>query len=214
LGALAALTTWGPYPLSMVGLPGERVSNMAPPTACLVALTVFQVCLVMLVRPIAQGWLADRRIWTAVIAGNGVIMTIFLWHLTALLVALSALHAFGFPQPDGGAALWWMTRPIVLLLAALPLAGFVRCFGNVERPEAAEYRARNVAPVAGVGIGVTLLSIAIFGVASSNVPDLLDGTRVQLAVVGVTSLQILACALGGWFLITAAVRRTSLAQMR
>src|SRR5262245_44639406 len=88
---LIALTTWGPYPHSMVGLPGERVSNMSPPTLCLLVLTVFQVCLVMLVRPLAQRWLARPRVWTAVIAGNGVIMTIFLWHLTALLIALSAL---------------------------------------------------------------------------------------------------------------------------
>ncbi len=43
LTALIVLTTFGPYPHSMVGLPGERVSNMAPPTVCLLVLTVLQV---------------------------------------------------------------------------------------------------------------------------------------------------------------------------
>lgn len=32
-----ALVAFGPYPLSMVGMPGEKVSNMAPPTLALLA---------------------------------------------------------------------------------------------------------------------------------------------------------------------------------
>ena len=60
---------------------------------------------------------------------------------------------------------------------------------------------------------VALLSIAAFGVASSNIVDLLDGTRVHLAVIGVTSVQILTCALAGWLLIATAVRRTSITQV-
>lgn len=36
---LVALTTVGPYPPSMVGLPGDRISNMSPPSLCIVVLT-------------------------------------------------------------------------------------------------------------------------------------------------------------------------------
>jgi hypothetical protein len=150
-------------------------------------------------------------VWAAVIAGNGIIMTIFLWHLTALLVAISVLHLVGFPQPAGGSWLWWATRPVVMFLATVFVAVFVRWFARYERPVRAEYRARNLAPVAGVGFGVTLLALAAFGVASSNIVDLLDGTRVQLAVVTITSLHILACALVGWSLLIAAVRRLPVA---
>jgi fucose 4-O-acetylase-like acetyltransferase len=211
LSALVALTAIGPYPGSMVGLPGERISNMSPPTICLVALTAFQVCLVMLVRPAVARWLARERVWAAVIAGNGIIMTIFLWHLTALLVAISVLHFAGFPQPAGGSWPWWATRPVVMFLAIAFVATFVQCFARFERPARAEYRARNLVSVAGVGIAVTLLAIAAFGVASSNIVDLLDGTRVQIAVITITSLHILACALVGWSLLTAAVRRLPVA---
>lgn len=53
---LAALTTWGPYPVSMVGMPGET-SNMTPPTICLLVLAVAQVAMAMLVRDSASRWL-------------------------------------------------------------------------------------------------------------------------------------------------------------
>jgi fucose 4-O-acetylase-like acetyltransferase len=211
LSALVALTTFGPYPASMVGLPGERISNMSPPTICLVALTAFQVCLVMLVRPAVGRWLERERVWTVVIAGNGAIMTIFLWHLTALLVAISVLHFVGFPQPAGGSWPWWASRPVVMVIATAFVAVFVRCFARFERPGRAEYRARNLAPVVGVGLGVTLLAVAAFGVASSNIVDLLDGTRVRVAVITITSLHVLACALLGWSLLIAAVRRLPVA---
>ena len=53
---LAALTTWGPYPVSKVGMPGET-SNMTPPTICLLVLAVAQVAMAMLVRDSASRWL-------------------------------------------------------------------------------------------------------------------------------------------------------------
>jgi len=37
LTGVIALSAFGPYPVSMVGMPGERVSNMAPPTVALLA---------------------------------------------------------------------------------------------------------------------------------------------------------------------------------
>src|SRR4029077_4787020 len=132
--ALILLTAFGPYPHSMVGLPGERVSNMAPPTVCLLALTVLQVAVVMLARDAVSRWLQRARVWTGVVAGNGVIMTIFLWHLSALLVTVLVLFPIGFPQPAGGSALWWVTRPLWIPCATLPLAAFVACFGRFERP--------------------------------------------------------------------------------
>jgi hypothetical protein len=57
LAALGALTGSGAWPPSMVGLPGERVSNMSPPSLCIVALTVWLVGLAMLVRPTVTHWL-------------------------------------------------------------------------------------------------------------------------------------------------------------
>ena len=49
LAALTVLTASGAWPRSMVGLPGEPVSNMNPPSLCIVALTIWLVGLAMLV---------------------------------------------------------------------------------------------------------------------------------------------------------------------
>ena len=61
LAALAGLTASGVWPQSMVGLPGDRVSNMNPPSLCIVALTVWLVGLAMLVRDPVTRWLHRPR---------------------------------------------------------------------------------------------------------------------------------------------------------
>ncbi|HEX8134416.1 MAG TPA: acyltransferase, partial [Actinomycetes bacterium] len=80
LAGLVVLTATRLYPPSMVGLPGEE-SNMSPPTVCIVALAVWQLGLVMLLRPRVSAWLARRGPWTAVIAVGSMAMTLYLWHL-------------------------------------------------------------------------------------------------------------------------------------
>ncbi|HMG28852.1 MAG TPA: hypothetical protein VK585_01880 [Jiangellaceae bacterium] len=68
----------------MVGLPGE-LSNMTPPTVCLLVLTVGQVAAVVLARPWMQRWLSRPRPWTAVVTVGSAAMTIHLWHLSVLV---------------------------------------------------------------------------------------------------------------------------------
>jgi hypothetical protein len=197
VGTLALLTTVGPYPSSMVGLPGDRISNMSPPTTCIVALTVLQVALVMLARPYVQRWLQRERVWTAVIAGNGMIMTVFLWHLTAALLAIAALHALGAPQPTGGSLVWWATRPLWIAIAAVPLVALVAVFARFERPRPAAYTATKRYAPAASGVGIVLLSFAVFGIACSNVVDLVAGKPVNVAVVTVAPLFLLGCSVAG-----------------
>jgi hypothetical protein len=60
LVATVALTASGGYPVSMVGVPGERVSNMSPPTVALLACAVLQIGLVLLARGPVTRWL--RRV--------------------------------------------------------------------------------------------------------------------------------------------------------
>lgn len=197
VGTLALLTTVGPYPSSMVGLPGDRISNMSPPTICIVVLAVLQVALVMLARPFVQRWLQRERVWTGVIAGNGMIMTLFLWHLSAALIAIAALHALGAPQPAGGSLVWWATRPIWIAAASVPLVVLVALFARFERPRPQQYRATKRYAPAAAGAGIALLSFAVFGIACSNVVDLVAGTPVNVAVITVAPLSLLGCALAG-----------------
>jgi hypothetical protein len=211
LGVLAALVAFGPYPASMVGLPGDKISNMSPPTICLAVLTVFEVAVVMLLRTPVQRFLQRERAWTVVVAGNGVIMTVFLWHLTAALLAIGALYPLGFPQPAGGTALWWATRPLWVAAALVPLAIFVKVFGRIERPQPASYERTGPAAPLVIGVATALLSIGVFGIASTNLADVIANKPVDLTVVSLTPVMLTLGIVAGIALSKRAVRCARLA---
>jgi len=188
VATLAALTTFGPYPGSMVGV--GKVSNMSPPTVCLAVLAVLQVALAMLVRPAAQRWLQRKRVWTAVVAGNGVIMTVFLWHLSAMLLAVAVLLPLGFPQPAGGTALWWATRPLWVLAASIPLLVVVSLLGRTERPRPATPVANGPYAAVVAAIGATLLAAGIIGLALSNLAELEPLRTFVPAALGLVLLRV------------------------
>jgi fucose 4-O-acetylase-like acetyltransferase len=169
LGLLTALTASGVYSPSMVGMETERASNNSPPTICLIVLTVWLVSVAMIVRPAATRWLERRRNWTAVVAANSMIMTIFLWHLTALLVVVLALYPIGFPQPEGGTAAWWALRPAWIAILIVVLAGFVAAFARFERPRLHPGEPRRSTPGAlAVVVGVACLVAGLAGLAQSG----------------------------------------------
>lgn len=169
VAVLLVLTGPGPYPRSMVGVPGEAMSNMSPPSAAILLLTALQLALVLLVRPAAVRALEGRRLWTAVIAVNASIMTIFLWHLTALVIGATVLLAtpIGFPQPDAGTPLWWITRLPWLAALAVTLGGIVGVAGRAER---SALRSRGAAadrrgvPGALLLVAATAGALAVFAV--------------------------------------------------
>lgn len=132
LALLVIATAFGPYSSSMVGLVNER-SNTNPPTICILLLTIWQVGLAMLLREPFNRRLARNRTWAKVIALNAMIMTMFLWHQTAVLVTVGALYPLGFPQPETGTPAWWAVRPLWVLSLSIVLAVLVVVFGRFER---------------------------------------------------------------------------------
>ena len=132
-GTLVLLTDLGPYPVSMVGVPGATVSNMSPPTLCILVLTIGQVGLLMVLRTPMNRWLQRKRLWTATVLVNARIMTVFLWHLTALLLVGSAAILLGVPLYEGGTAGWWAGRPVWILCSAVVLVALVAAFGWAEK---------------------------------------------------------------------------------
>ena len=138
LVALVVLTNIGVYPRSMVGTDVETVSNMNPPTLCIAALAVWQIGAAMLLRDTVSRWLQKTRPWTAVIVANSMIMTVFLWHMTAYLLAILILHPLGLGHPGDSTPSWWLQRPVWIAFPALLLIAFVVVFGRFERPRKAE----------------------------------------------------------------------------
>ncbi|MEX0743632.1 MAG: hypothetical protein WD248_04650, partial [Actinomycetota bacterium] len=72
--------------------------------------------------------------WKATIFTNGIIMTLFLWHMTAYLIAILALWPLGFGHEVDTTARWWLERPVWILVPGAILAAFVIVVGRFERP--------------------------------------------------------------------------------
>ncbi|MGV9313362.1 acyltransferase family protein [Streptomyces sp. NPDC003691] len=134
LAGAAALVALGPYPLSMVGMPGEKVSNMAPPTLALLCHGLWLVGAACLLRGPGTRFAGRARVWRGVVAANGVAMTAFLWHLTALLGVYAVLLGLGTALPEPASGAWWAQTPPRLLAAAVLTAALVAAFRRFERP--------------------------------------------------------------------------------
>lgn len=130
--ALVGLTVLGPYPRSMVTVPGQSFSNILPTTAAIAVVAVFQLGVIMLARDRVSRWLQRPVAWKPVIAGNAVILTVFVWHMTALLVVLVLYRAAGGVLLTVPTAEWWAQRWFWVAAPAVVLAGFVAAFGWLE----------------------------------------------------------------------------------
>ncbi len=115
LGALVLLTTVGGYPVSLVGVPGQERSNAQPPSLAMVALTLWLVGLALLWRPAGERWLARPGARRLVARVHAVVLTAFLWHVTAITVGAGVAKALGAPEPAIGSGLWWALRPAWLV---------------------------------------------------------------------------------------------------
>lgn len=159
------------YPVSMVGVPGAEINNTLPPRLPLLALGVFQAGLLLSLESPARRMLARGSAWTATVLVNSMIMTIYLWHLTAMIAVLGvslALDGLGL-RVAAGSGTWWATRPLWLLLMTLVSAPFVAGFSRFERPRGAPVPPptwRTVLAVALVCAG--LGSLAYFGVGDEQ----------------------------------------------
>ncbi|SKC35772.1 acyltransferase family protein [Krasilnikoviella flava] len=138
-GAVTAVATTvvlvaaGPYPLSLIGMPGDEISNLGPPTAPVVAHAVAQVCLVLLFRAALVRRAATGVGRQAVGALARRSMTVYLWHLTAMFAVVGvALLGLGQQLPAAWGADWWASRPIWFAAFLLVLLGLVRVFGRFE----------------------------------------------------------------------------------
>jgi hypothetical protein len=132
---LALLVTLGPYPVSMVSVPGQEVSNTLPPKVAMLALGIVQCGLLLSVERPMRRWLASAAPWTAVVLINGMIMTVFLWHLTASTLAIGVALWFdgaGLAVAPGSGS-WWAMRPLWIAVYLLALLPFALGFGRFER---------------------------------------------------------------------------------
>lgn len=204
-GALVAMIGLGPYPLTMVPVAGtELPNNLNPPSAALVALGLCQLAVVLLARDRVTAWLQRPTPWAAVALPGGRLMTIYLWHQTAMLAVANATVLPGLwpvaGEVDGS---WWATRPLWLALCAAALGALVAVVGRFEAPpppRPASLRPRPAAAVAGLGVTLCAGGVAWLVVAGLTEPAMPLGLPLPgLAplVAGLVALGVVGDRLTG-----------------
>lgn len=189
---VAVAVATGPYPLSMVGMPGEAMSNMGPPVAVLLALAAGQLGLALAMRPTALHWADRPSVAAAVDRLSGVVFTAYVWHTPALvLVGGIALLGLGLDTPEPFSATWYRGLPVWLGALTLVLVAAVRVFGRCEQwqvPTGAAGPARLALATALVGGGV--LGLTLTGFAPGPLLGTAGPWAASLGVVG--GLTVLA----------------------
>jgi hypothetical protein len=209
LAGVVLLVAYGPYPLSMVGMPGEKISNMAPPTFALLCHGLWLVGGVESLRGPARRWLRRPRVWRAVVAANGVSMTAFLWHLTAMLGVYGALLALGVRLPEPATGAWWAQVPVRVVVAGGVTALLVTVSRRFEQPSAVVLGEPGVSPAGArpaAALGVTLCLFGVLGLSMVGFGGLLEGRTAVLIAVRVTAPVAVAMTLVGWLLVERAGR--------
>jgi peptidoglycan/LPS O-acetylase OafA/YrhL len=187
-GALWLLVAKGPYPLAMVGSPDPGLSNTLPPKVTLLALAVFQFGLLLALEGPMRHALANLRLWTATVLINSMIMTVYLWHITVMILLVAVLYladGFGLGFEPGTQA-WWFSRVVwigVLLVLLLPVALMLSPLERRSRngDSAPPSPARQIVGAMMLCLGIALL--AMYGYGGGPIPRL-DVISFALVVVG------------------------------
>lgn len=192
--AVGVLVGWFDYPVSMIGLTHGIRSNTLPPSVALFALAVWQCGAMLVLEDVANGWLARARPWLGVVIANSMVMTFYLWNMSAVVLAAVILFPTGIaPQPAPLSASWWWLRPAWIVACAICLAPFLLGLRCAERPGAAPPPAR--AGTAGllravIGIAAGASGLAILASQAFPVP----GETVAIPSAGV-ALVVASAAL-------------------
>lgn len=169
-GALFVLVGVLGYPLSVVATETAPRNNTDPPTLVLWALTAAQLGLLIAARPALRRWVQRPKVWGPIAVSGGVIITVFLWHMTAMVLVAALTHPTGlWPATDQVDAAWWAWRPLWLVLCAAVLAVLVAIFRRFEQPEDPVPRDARVRTA--VGIAATVAGLALVLTGGLYTPD-------------------------------------------
>ena len=196
LAVLIGITVYGPYPIAMIGVPGAEITNSMPPTLALLALGVTQTGLVLALEPWGRKLLDNLTLWTATVLMNGMIMTVYLWHLTAyVLVMVAAWLGGGIGlRMAPGSTEWWWTRPVWFALYIAVLLPLIALFARYERGMGAAKRDTPV-PHLRLVIGMIAICIGLAMTAAISIASPEGVTGVRLWVV---ALPFVGAALVGF----------------
>ncbi|GED97725.1 acyltransferase family protein [Gordonia crocea] len=127
----------GPYDVSMVTVPGQRLSNMSPPSVLLAGHAIV-LCLLAIAAAGALGrWARRPRVWWWTALGNRAAMTLYLWHLPLLGILIGAGALLGFTRDhleSTGHLVIVGVQTVLLVALLVPVAGLLSPLENRPLP--------------------------------------------------------------------------------
>jgi len=134
-GAAVALVAFGPWPLAMVHHEGLTHSPTHPPSLALLVFGAAYSATAIAAAPAVSRFLArSPRTWMAVVAGNAISLTVYLWHFTAFVLVAAVAYAAGLlPTADVATTAWWLQKLPLMLAALVVLGAITAVVSGVER---------------------------------------------------------------------------------
>jgi hypothetical protein len=166
LAVNVVLVTFGPYSLSLVGIEGQRLTNMSPPSLLLAGHAIMMCCLVIAAMPAIQRWARRPRVWWLTAIGNSGAMTLYLWHMPALLGVHLLFDVTGHPRYPGRPDFLAISLAQLLIMAMLVAVLFVALRPLENNPLPGWDGPVAVSGARGVGVGILLCVAGIATLAS------------------------------------------------
>lgn len=200
--ALAALVFGAGYGLAMVGGGGTgdnaEQTNTTPPSIALLALAAGQFGLLLAAEGPLSRLAHKPRVWAAVVTTGTLIMTVYLWHMTAMVAVAAAAFPTGlWPPMDPTSGIFWLTRPLWFAALLIVLSVLVVAFRRFEHapdavPTTVPGRAARVK--ATIGVLATCAGLALLvlgGLYSEKGPLGLPIVPIALFVAGLVALGVI-----------------------
>jgi len=204
------------YPISMVGMPGDKFSNMAPPTVPLLVHSLVICMVATALRGPLTRFFSRSGPWRFAVLINAVAMTLYLWHLPMLIALVVLEHASGIGAhavlSHGVIAAgphYWYWWPVHFLIFLMLVTGVVRCLWWLENTPLPLWDApsrlpalprRLVGVINGVGVAITGAALLVFSATGlggfptrviryAGLP-LSSGLALFLLVLGATAIRL------------------------
>lgn len=127
------------YPVSLVGLPTEEFSNVAPPSVLIALHGLLFLFVLSLLKPFITKLCQNTKVWAAVVSVNAGAMTVYLWHIPMIMVVALFLRSVGLSPAttlNGNVVLpgdgFWLMTLLYWLLALSAVYVFVQVIWPLE----------------------------------------------------------------------------------
>ena len=122
--ALALLILLGPYPISMINVPGQVVRNEFPPSVAMLAFGCAQAGVAVAVAPLLRLALRPGPVRRVLATANSNVMALYLWHMVPVVVVAIVCYPAGLlPQPTEETSVqWWLAKLEWLVILSLVTA--------------------------------------------------------------------------------------------